>query len=105
MSYINEDEFWSLADKKGISQCWIWQGKIDNPRNGKYGRFTLRKEDGKWIGRKYQSAHRIAYLLHSGEIPDGKWVLHKCGNGMCVNPVHLYLGTAKDNNLKNQKRY
>lgn len=42
-------------------------------------------------------AHRMAWVLKFGPIPNGKWILHKCDNPSCVNWEHLWLGTPKDN--------
>lgn len=73
------------------SGCWLWTG----PFNAQgYGRFTVRRNDKHYSS---QSAPRIAWRLYRGEIPIGKWVLHRCDTPECVNPDHLFIGTRQDN--------
>lgn len=67
-------------------ECHLWTGHTAG--NG-YG--SIRTEDGP------RYAHRVAWELANGPIPDGLYVLHRCDTPRCVNPAHLFLGTAKDN--------
>lgn len=49
-------------------------------------------------------SHRASWLIHYGSIPDGLWVLHKCDRMGCVNPLHLFLGTGRDNSLDKERK-
>lgn len=69
--------------------CWIW---TDSKTEKGYGRFFI---DGKQL-----RAHRVAYELYIGEIPEGMLVCHNCPTGdnpSCCNPAHLWLGSHADN--------
>jgi hypothetical protein len=47
--------------------------------------------------RRDVRAHRLAYELKFGPIPEGLYVLHRCDNPPCINVNHLFLGTARAN--------
>ena len=78
------------------SECWGWLGTTD--KDG-YGRFTKKG--------KQTLAHRAAYELYIGPIPEGIKVCHTCDNPPCTNPAHLFLGTTLDNKTDsvNKKRH
>jgi hypothetical protein len=76
--------FWAKVDCSG--DCWPWTGVLYNTGYGSV------KRNG-----RPQLAHRFAWTLVNGPIPDGLLVCHHCDNPPCCNPAHLFLGTHKTN--------
>lgn len=60
-----------------------WNGALP------YGRWTIKG--------KHTVAHRMAWILENGLIPDGMDVCHHCDNPSCCNPQHLFLGSPRTN--------
>lgn len=80
--------FWSKVDRSGGPEaCWEWQA---GTTGSGYGRF----KDGP---RGQVMAHRFAWELTHGDIPEEMVICHRCDNPPCCNPAHLFLGTVLDN--------
>jgi len=80
------ERFWEKVKINEETGCWEW---IANKDSYGYGQFTY---NGNTI-----KAHRLAWKIMYGDIPEGMSVLHKCDNPSCVNYFHLFLGSQKDN--------
>jgi len=82
------ERFWEKVDIRDPDECWPWT-KSCNPWG--YGKFARVHGD-------IVPAHRMAWELTHGPIPDGLFVLHHCDNPPCCNPYKcLFLGTHQDN--------
>lgn len=88
-TYTPAERLWARVTKaNGPDGCWEVQGWATHS-----GHVHISAGKGKPVFR----AHRLAWELLNGPIPDGLSVLHRCDNARCVRPDHLFLGTQRDN--------
>jgi hypothetical protein len=79
-----EERFWPKVEK--TESCWNWTAGLDA-----YGYGVT------WVDGKATKAHRYAWELCNGPIPEGKQLDHRCFNRACVNPAHLRITSSKQN--------
>jgi hypothetical protein len=84
--YSIAERFWAKVDKLEPDGCWEWTA-FKQPAG--YGTFQLH-------GRS-SLAHRVAYELEHGPIPNGLEIDHLCKNPSCVRPSHLEAVTREEN--------
>ena len=92
MSLTTEERFWAKVNKDGPTQphmatpCWVWTG-VPHQLGG-YGRLS--------VSGRPRYAHHLSWEMAHGNRGSAS-VLHRCDNGVCIRPDHLFLGTQADN--------
>lgn len=88
--------FWSKVDRSaGPDACWLWLGAR---KKAGYGNFFVRRDlPGQRGHAIFMNAHKFAYTIAYGPIPDGEVVRHRCDVPACCNPMHLLAGTQQNN--------
>lgn len=81
------ERFWEKVDKQPGDGCWLWTACT--LKAGGYGAISINNVTCR--------AHRVAYELLIGPIPDGLVTDHLCLNPRCVRPDHLELVTQSEN--------
>jgi hypothetical protein len=82
------DRFWPKVNK--TDSCWLWTG---SKTCSGYGQIAMRPGPPRL-------AHRVAWEISVGQIPDGLQVDHLCRNRLCVNPAHMELVGSRTNTLR-----
>jgi hypothetical protein len=90
------DRLWAKVDTttgpvlvRRLGRCWVWEGSVDGKGYG-----LLR------VGGALEKAHRVAYELVVGPVPEGLQLDHLCRLRRCVRPSHLEPATNRENTLR-----
>lgn len=86
------DRFWPKVQINGPDDCWPWLASV---HGGGYGQVSSGGRGGTML-----TAHRVAWELTRGPIPEGLVVDHLCNNRRCCNPDHLKPCTDRENVLR-----
>jgi len=83
-----EERFWPKVDKSG--DCWVWTA---SKHPGGYGQIAMKP-------RGMRGAHRVAWEMLRGPVPEGMQLDHLCRNRACVNPAHMEVVDQRTNVLR-----
>lgn len=93
---VDEWRFWQYVIRGTPDECWPWMGGVNSKG---YGRWTSYSN-----GKRTYQAHRVAYELVVGPIPEGYEIDHVKARGCvlraCCNPAHLEAVTHRENTLR-----
>lgn len=86
---INPEAFWARVPNRPAepAACWEFASRV--------ARYPT-----VWTGERQEKAHRLAYQLEVGPIPDGYVIDHLCRNARCVRPSHLEAVTLAENTIR-----
>jgi hypothetical protein len=89
------ERFWPKVDKTSSPDgCWLWTAALSQAG---YGAFGAERVNGR---NRFVHAHRFAYELLVGPIPEGLQLDHLCRNRACCNPAHLEPVTLRENLMR-----
>jgi hypothetical protein len=91
MSLAERLDFYSIPEPN--SGCILWMAKVTPSGHGMLA----------WH-RQGRMAHRLAWTVHKGPIPEGICVCHKCDVPSCINVDHLFLGSTQDNTADKMRK-
>ena len=90
--------FWSKINKDGPtvphmkSPCWVWTAA----KSKGYGHIRI---DGRVL-----ISSRVMWIIQNGSMGGNDCICHRCDNPSCVNPMHLFIGTHKDNAIDRENK-